>query len=209
MNRKGFTLLEMVVAVTILAAIAGILAASIRLAAASIERGETQVAKMGRLKAVIDVLERAIRSTDPTPIPAGDNAAPYFRGEGNRLRFLSLAPASPVPGRGFRLFCLFQASGANGEGLAVADASPFRAGGADAWEGTQGSRLLLAGATAVRFSYSEGPSPNGSWEWRDDWDSRESGRLPRGVRVEFSSPSEEGPLKTSLVVPIPAVEGGP
>ena len=207
MNRRGFTLLEMVVALAILALIAGIVAGALRLASTSIERGEDEVARMARLKAGIDIIERVIRSADPTAIPLGDNTSPYFRGEPDRIRLLSLAPASPVPGRGFRLVCFSGAGGRPAAGLAVADASPFRREGADAWEGTDKARVLLQGANDLSFSYSPGPSPDGTWAWRETWDFKESGRLPGAVRVEFTMPSENGPLKTSLVVPVFAEAG--
>lgn len=207
MNRRGFTLLEMVVAVTILALIAGVVAGAIRLASASMERGEDEVARMARLKAGIDIVDRVIRSADPTPIPLGDKTSPYFRGEPDRIRLLSLVPASPAPGRGFRLVCFGPAAGA-AHGLAVADASPFRAEGAAAWDGTDRARVLLPGADELSFSYSPGPSPDGTWEWRQTWDSAEARGLPGAVRVEFTMPSPTGALKTSLVIPVFA-EGQP
>ncbi len=202
MNRKGFTLLEMVMAVAILAAIAGIITGALRLASTSTERGEDEVARMARLKAGIDIVDRVIRSADPTAIPVGDNTAPYFRGERDRLRLLSLAPPSPVPGSGFRLVCFSGGATRDAAGLAVADASPFRQDGADAWEGTNDVRVLLPGAEDVVFSYSPGPTPEGTWEWQETWDSRDSGRFPGAVRVQFTMPSASGPLRTSLVVPV-------
>ncbi len=207
MNRKGFTLLEMVMAVAILAAIAGIIAGALRLASTSTERGEDEVARMARLKAVIDIIDRVIRSADPTAIPLGDNTAPYFRGERDRIRLLSLAPASPVPGRGFRLVCFSGGAGRAATGLAVADASPFRQDGAGAWEGTDNARILLPGADGLAFSYSPGPTPEGTWEWQETWDVKDAGRFPGAVRVEFTMPSESGPLKTSLVIPVFAEAG--
>ena len=202
MNRKGFTLLEMVVAVAILATIAGVIAGVIRLASTSTERGEREVARMARLKAGIDIVERVIRSADPTAIPLGDRASPYFVGEPDRIRLLSLVPPSAAPGTGFRLVCFSQAGGAPPAGLAVADASPFRLEDADAWEGKDKARILLPAADGLSFAYSAGPSPDGTWEWRATWDVREAGRLPGAVRVEFTMPSEGGPLKSSLVIPV-------
>ena len=207
MNRRGFTLLEMVIAVAILGAIAGIIAGALRLASTSIERGEDEVGRMARLKAGIDIIERVIRSADPTAIPLGDNTSPYFRGERDRIRLLSLSPASPVPGTGFRLVCFSGTGGAAAAGLAVADGSPFRQDGADAWEGADKPRVLLPGAEGLAFSYSPGPTPEGKWEWQETWDFKEAGRFPGAVRVEFTMPSGSGPLKTSLVIPVFAEAG--
>ncbi len=207
MNRRGFTLLEMVMAVAILGLIAGIVAGALRLASTSIERGEDETGRMARLKATIDIVDRVIRSADPTAIPVADNTTPYFRGERGRIRLLSLAPASPVPGSGFRLICFSEAAGPDGAGLAVADASPFRQDGADAWEGTEKTRVLLPGADALAFSYSPGPTPEGTWEWQETWDFKDAGRFPAAVRVEFTMPSPGGPLKTSFVVPVFAEAG--
>ncbi len=208
MNRRGFTLLEMVMAVAILGVIAGIVAAALRLASTSIERGEDETARMARLKATIDIVDRVIRSADPTAIPVGDNTTPYFRGERSRIRLLSLAPASPVPGSGFRLICFSEAAGPDAAGLAVSDASPFRQDGAEAWEGTEKARVLLPGADGLAFSYSPGPSADGTWEWQETWDFRDAGRFPAAVRIEFTMPSPDGPLKTSLVVPVFVAEAG-
>lgn len=202
MNRRGFTLLEMVVAVAILSVIAGIIAGAIRLASASIERGEDEVLRMARLAAVTGIVERVIRSADPTAIPLGDKTSAYFRGEPGRIRLLSLVPPFPGPGRGFRLVCLSAATAPSEAGLAVAEASPFRRDGADAWQGTENVRVLLPGAEGLSFAYSPGPSPDGTWEWRDTWDVRETGRLPGAVRVGFMTPSPGGPLGTSLVIPL-------
>ena len=95
-----------------------------------------------------------------------------------------------------------EAAAPSGSGLAVADASPFRPDGADAWAGTDRARVLLQGARGVSFFYSAGPSADGRWEWTDSWDYRETGRFPGAVRLEFSTASQGGAVKTSLVIPV-------
>ena len=97
-GKKGFTLLEMVISLSILAVVAGILAVSFRLATASIERGEAQTREMARLRAGIGILERAIRSADIALVAAGEKPSPYFVGERNRIRFLSAAAVSAASG---------------------------------------------------------------------------------------------------------------
>src|SRR5512135_1072248 len=84
--RRGFTILELVVALAILAMIAGSVAAGIRLAAGSIERGEAVTRDAARLRAVVGIFERALMSADPMPIRVGDNTTSYFAGEEKSIR---------------------------------------------------------------------------------------------------------------------------
>ena len=201
--RRGFTLLELVIALAILAMIAGSVAAGIRLAARSIERGEAVAHDAARLRAAVGIFERALMSADPLPIAVGDNTTAYFAGGEKSVRFLT-AGAPAVQGGGLRLISFFERTGGGGNGIAMATASPFRVGGAQEWEGTEKLRILIPGAVELAFSYSAGPAKEGAWEWLPSWNLKETGRLPAAVRVEFSVPSPSGPRKTAFVVPVPA-----
>jgi len=205
--RRGFTLLELVIALAILAMIAGSVTAGIRLAAGSIERGEAVTRDAARLRAAVGVFERTLMSADPLPIPVGDTTTAYFVGEEKSVRFLTAGAPSAVQGGGLRLVSFFEGTGGNGSGIAMATASPFRAGGAEGWDGVERSRTLVPGAVELAFSYSAGPTKEGTWEWLPAWDLKEMGRLPAGVRVEFSVPSPSGSRKTAFVVPVPAGGG--
>jgi prepilin-type N-terminal cleavage/methylation domain-containing protein len=204
--RRGFTLVELVIALAILAMIAGSVAAGIRLAVGSIERGEAVAHDAARHRAALGIVERALMSADPLPIPVGDNTTAFFVGQEKSVRFLT-AGAPAVQGGGLRLISFFERTGGGGNGIAMATASPFRVGGAESWEGTEKPRFLVPGAGELAFSYSAGPTKEGSWEWLPSWDMKEKGRLPAAVRVEFSVPSPSGPRKTAFVVPVP-VGGG-
>ena len=152
------------------------------------------------------ILERAIRSLDPLPVPVGDDTTFYFSGEEKRIRLLTSLPPAALRAGGPRLISFFEFPGPAG-GLALAQASPFRPEGAGSWEGTGDPRVLIPGATEISFNYSEGPTEDGKWEWLATWDPKERGRLPAAVRVEFTAPAEGGPRKTAFVVPIPAGGG--
>ena len=203
--RKGFTLLEMVISISILAAIGAFLVVAFRLAGQSLARGEEEAVAMARLRAGIEILERAIRSGDPASIFPSEGAfIPYFRGERGKLRFLSASPPSSVSG-GYRLLCFYGAeSRGDAGGLMLSDGSPLRGAGVENWEGTEKGRVLLLGASEVVFHYSPGPTEEGKWEWAEEWDAKDKKGLPAAVRVEFVTPSEGGSLKTALVIPVPA-----
>ena len=205
-RREGFTLLEMVVSLSILAAIAAFIVVAFRLTGHSLTRGEEEAAAMARLRAGMEILERGIRSAEPTPIlPSDGSLVPYFRGERAGLRFLSVGAPSSLSGGGFRLVSFYGSDPSrNASGLLISVGSPLREAGVESWEGTESPRVLLSEASQVTFGYSPGPTEEGKWEWVEGWDSREKKSLPAAVRVEFLTPSESGPLQTALVVPIPA-----
>ena len=205
-RREGFTLLELLVSLSLLAAIVAFLVVAFRLAGHSLTRGEEEAGGMARLRAGMEILERGIRSAEPTPIlPSEGNPVPYFLGETGRLRFLSTGAPASLSGGGFRLVSLYGGEvSRNASGLLLSVGSPMREAGVESWEGTDGPRVLLSDASEITFLYSPGPTEEGRWEWVEAWDSREKKSLPAAVRVEFLTPSESGPLSTALVVPLPA-----
>jgi prepilin-type N-terminal cleavage/methylation domain-containing protein len=205
--RRGFTLLELVISLAILAMLAGSVAAGIRLAAGSIERGEAVTREAARLRAAAGIFERALMSADPMPIPVGDNTTSYFAGEEKSVRFLTAGAPSALHGGGLRLISFFERSVGAGSGIAGATASPFRAEGAEGWAGREDYAMLVPDGVELVFTYSAGPTKEGTWEWVPAWDPKETGGLPAAVRVEFSVPSPSGPRKTAFVVPVPAGRG--
>ena len=202
----GFTLVELVMAITILALIVGSITAGLRLASVTIERGEDIAREAARLRAVVGVMERSIRSADPLPVSVGGHTKFFFIGTDKRLMFLTAQSAAVFGAEGSRLVSFHEIYGPGG-GLAVSTVSPFRAEGLDMWEGIENPRILAPGAQDLEFSYSPGPDKFGSWEWLPEWDPRERGGLPAAVRVEFTTYKGETPTKTAFVATVMAAGG--
>jgi prepilin-type N-terminal cleavage/methylation domain-containing protein len=103
MRSRGFTLLELVLAMTAMALLAAICYGAFHVAIRAVERGEVAVVSQQRLRVVFDLLIRQVKSAVAT-VPAGrsgkenddpdlafDDPCPYFVGGRDYLSFLTAA----------------------------------------------------------------------------------------------------------------------
>jgi prepilin-type N-terminal cleavage/methylation domain-containing protein len=88
----GFTLLEVVLALSALALLTGICYAAFSLATRAVERGTNAVVTEQRLRAVTDVIMRQVKSAVPYPLrDSEDGILPYFNCTSNSLGFITAA----------------------------------------------------------------------------------------------------------------------
>jgi hypothetical protein len=88
----GFTLLEVVLALTSLALLTGICYAAFSLATRAVARGTDAVVTEQRLRAVTDVIMRQVKSAVPYPLrDSEDGVLPYFDCTPNSLSFITAA----------------------------------------------------------------------------------------------------------------------
>jgi general secretion pathway protein J len=168
---NGFTLLELLVAVTVLVLLSAVLGGGVRFGLAAWQAGERRADRMEEPAAVHALLRRQIESAYPLTRRRGEPAV-VFEGTRDRLRFVTTLPARlGVPG--------------------LADVTLYRDGGALrlAWQ-PLGERVaaaeavvLLDGVEDLAFAYYGGPARTAPAEWRDDW--AEAGFLPALVRVSL------------------------
>jgi len=215
MNRggvqSGFTLLEMLVAMTLLAFIVVAGQQAIALAArAAVPIGDDGNAFLVRHQ-IMDWVETSI----PVRTSRRDRAALMFAGEPNRLRFVTSLPErfgvagphlvtlSRAPGQNGGLLVTWQAvrpprnsgvggSGVGGVGGGIGMAGGIGAGGPDA---PVGERLMLEGVQGVGFRYWDGSANAG---WLDTWPAPQ--RLPAMIQMIFEGGSAEGwpPMMVAL-----------
>lgn len=86
----GFTLLEVILALTALAMLTGICYAAFSLATRAVERGANAVVTEQRLRAVTDVIMRQVKSAVPYPLRDADTGiVPYFHCTPQSLSFIT------------------------------------------------------------------------------------------------------------------------
>ena len=203
-RRRGFTLIEVLIATTLLAAGLALAFATVRAATATAQRGEQLSQRSERMRAVEGFLRRRITSA----LPIGFETLPdtgeqlRFTGEATRMRFVADLP--DYLGRGGPHLHDVQVFD-EGDDLRLAVSFTMVAAGQ-----TLSAReerppdTLAAGLSEVRFRYRGLDEQNQLGEWQDEWEAPAT--LPLQVSVEIVD--ADGRQWPSLVVALPQAGAG-
>jgi general secretion pathway protein J len=181
-DARGFTLLEVVIAMTALALVTVICYGAFHLGIRAVERGEVAVVAAQRLRVATDVLIRQIKSTVPYKARNRDeDEYVFFMGTATSMAFIT---AAGMQGGGGLERVVYQVM--DDPPRLVMSESPFFSTnglGRDAVDKPgENSAVLLEGFQSLKFEYLfyEGVEP----EWRTEWNGHdEEDLLPVAVRV--------------------------
>ncbi len=180
-SERGFTLIELMLALTLVAALVALTFGSLRVGLAAWRQGEERAGVQQHGRGLVQVLARSLGAAHPYQGEARGGGRPpiLFEGEAERLAFVTGTPPFPtaVP-IAFTAVTLGTESG-DGPGLAVRQkALP----NTDPFERVE--PVLVDGSVrAVTFRYLRDAA--GSWEER--WDAVAEGRLPRAVEITLTT----------------------
>jgi len=195
---RGFTLVELVLALAIVGALLVIMFGGLRVALAAWTVGERRTDVLEHERGLVQLLSRSVSATYPyQAADAGaDQGRILFHGEPTQLSFVTLEPPMPSPAPiAFTAVTITQDAVA---GLVIRQqVLPNRA----AFELAQ-PVVSDAAVAAVRFRYQD----PGSGEWRERWDADSEEDLPRALEIRLATVIQgrlvEEPV---LIVPIRAV----
>lgn len=199
----GFTLLELVVALAVLALLMLLLTGGVRSSLDLLDRAATRSEAIEDLPLAHQALRRILAGAMPVtlPPPANDEPAQIrFAGDASWLELVGHLP-EPAGGGTWRI-ALATHDGDAGRAL-VLRWIPL-----DATEGSSpgGEAVLLEHIAGLRLAYLGDDGPGLAPAWADSW--RDRRRLPRLVRVEVSFPIGDDRLWPPLVV-APMVDASP
>lgn len=196
----GFTLIELSIAMTLLALIAMTLYGAFFLGHRAVEKSQIRSAESQRARATADLLSGYIRSAYPyRASPQGP--AILFNGRDNQLEFVS-ALSLAMGGRGMAKISIAWEGEGDGKGpLTLVEEVPMRgaAGG-----GYKNSVVLSQEVRNFRIEYL---APRTEEErWVEQWDGNEQKGLPRAVRLSHLGESGEEvqrvfPIMMSVLAP--------
>ena len=191
----GFTLLELLLALGIVALLLVIVSGGLRVGLTAWQRGEERAAKLDRARSLAVLLEHGLAGAFPYRVTTETGSEPriLFDGRPDRLTFATLSP--PLPMGPTTAFSAVRVSADDG-GLALRQQVLPNRVVLDRLD----PMLVDAHTTAVRFRYL-GLEPEA---WQEAWDITKEETLPRAVEITLVSGTGARATQQTLTVPIQA-----
>jgi general secretion pathway protein J len=202
--QRGFTLVEVVIALTIVATLLVVMFGSLRVGMAAWQRGDERAEVLERARSLTQIVTRSLGAAHPymTSPQGRESARLLFEGAPDRLAFVTGAPPFPTAAPiAFTAVTLSQDVG-QVPGLAVRqkplpNEKPF--------DPDLQPALVDGTVSDVRFRYLREPDH----VWTDRWDAVQERALPAAVEVTLSivqagrTARQQPPLVISLPVTTP------
>lgn len=203
-GERGMTLIELVVALGLLALIVGTLAASIGVSTRGSAAIDARVEYGEALRIAQSTLRRYIAQARPARVLIGQRDQVVFVGEPEQMGFVAVMPPWPGGGGVYRVRLAVEDSEA---GRALVLTRQATAGETASFEfGPAAERtVLLAGVAALRWSYFGLDQNARQGAWYNAW--RGASQLPKLVRLEVQFSDPRAPSWPAMIVALPLDQG--
>ena len=179
-GQRGFTLIELMLALSIVATLLVVTFAGLNVGLASWRRGEDRAEAQQHVRSLLSVLGRTVAGAYPYQAGGGDTPpVVLFQGEPDRIALVSTVAPFPTPVPAAFTAVTFAMEGVESPGLAVRQKilpndNPFEA---------LQPLLVDAAVVSARFRFLRGAG--GTWEER--WDAANEQALPRAVEISLTT----------------------
>jgi general secretion pathway protein J len=205
---RGFTLLEMLLAIAIFSLVIGVIFTSFRLGSSSWEKGERDIERYQKIRAVNELIYREVRSCFPyilTPGELDTHVKFYaFFGKADSLKFVSTASVQKINrGLSFIEFWVKE-----GTGLMVGEALAIGPELAEVSLRDEDRALIIdPDVRKIQFRFFDRKNQEEKGEWEQTWDPRNKTgqdlRLPQAVQVSLEFDMGNGRFfNQEFIVPI-------
>lgn len=180
-SMQGFTLIEILIAMTLLSIMMVLLFGSLKICAESWERGEKKISEVSDVSAVVNFFQRHLTVARPlwNDFKAGERVL-SFQGKAQSLQFVSSFPTSA--GRaGLQLFSVELVSENAGNVLKVTLKPFFPIPEGEEW--LEEKEILIRNVSRFSLAYFGSEDGLSESRWQDDWLERD--RPPRLVKIKI------------------------
>jgi len=179
---RGFTLIEVVLALTIFALMGGILYGAFSLGHSAVEKSQANSTRNQKLRSIADLLGSYVRSAFPYRESPQEQTA-FFEGDSESLTFVS-AYSQGMGGRGMAKIQITKNEDEKGRAtVKLQETAPVRINSEAAAAGQTHGIVLHDDVREFRLAYLDPQAEEEIWEER--WDASERRMLPRAVRFTY------------------------
>jgi general secretion pathway protein J len=204
---RGFTLLELTVALVLLALMSAVIYGALGLAGKGVDRGEAKVDATANMRLAQEFLRAQLEMQHPLRMRKVQEFPLLFAGERDQVRYAAPLPARVAAG-GIWYYRISVASDDARSPLVLERITPD-VNGASVPDFVEPERSILAeGIAEIRFGYfgrDANATDDTAPSWRDRWDNPQ--RLPLLMRIDVT-PKQGPPWPTLIVAPREAPEAG-
>jgi prepilin-type N-terminal cleavage/methylation domain-containing protein len=180
-NRHGFTLLELLIAISLSVVILIILFAAMRLGYKSEAKGTERSEQTQKVRLISDRIAWLLRGTYPFYLNTVDEQKLFFEGKSDRAGFVTTSiddrGQGPEDRGGLKWVSIFT----DKEGLKVREKVYFLK---DVFDDSGGKVYLLdPDITKIEFEYLDFPEGEKQGTWVSEWDPEDKETLPAAVKV--------------------------
>jgi len=188
-GKSGFTLLEMVITLTILGFVLLIIFGAFRLGISAWDKGESSREEYQKVRAVLQVVSRQLKSIVPyrvkTEMAEGDYLA--FEGGARSLKFVSTLSMRAMQPEGF-VYAIYEfrdGGDRNGSLVVYEQRVLIRKNFFEEGPREELGVPLIEGISDIQFEYyrEEDPLKNRQEGWVEAWSAKEEKELPRAIRM--------------------------
>jgi general secretion pathway protein J len=177
-SQQGFTLIEMLVSLTVMAVILMLIGGALRVMGRNWDANAARIETLDMASRAFDLLARDAGNLQRITEPSGTPAY-LFSGRGDSLAFVALEP--PHPGDAGLYFIAYTLEPNGGAVELVRSRAPYRQGMQRFPGATPANRVpLLTGPYVYRFAY--GQIVGGTASWSAEW--QFANRLPDLIRLD-------------------------
>jgi prepilin-type N-terminal cleavage/methylation domain-containing protein len=209
-SQSGFTLLEMIVAVTLVAMMAVGLWAVFRISVRSWSRGTEFMDTNQHNRSILDLVRKQLASAHglfvPDPEQLGNSFLP-FSGNDSSLHFISLSSLRFRDNPGLTWVSYAVDQGSNGEYALVERETRYLGRMPDEDISAIGSKAIpiFQNLSSCLFEYFDSGDSNNPPSWVREWDGKKLNRMPLAVSLTMISRDPKGnTLNRHIVIPIKA-----
>jgi general secretion pathway protein J len=195
--KSGFTLLEVMVTLTILGLILLVISGAFRLSLSAWEKGESSKEEYQKVRAVSRLICQQIKSSIPYKIKTQKAEGDYlaFEGKPHFLKFVSTLPIKARQPQGF-VYAIyeFQEGGQEGGRLVYYEQRVLNKDFFEQKPDEETSVSLLEGISDLRFEYFRREDKDKNWTegWVDEWNAKDEKELPQAFRMKITLKGKKG-----------------